>query len=156
MMGASLIDRPARNSLVEALRALSSGAISNDEFERRLPLGRTGDPAIREIYSKGAWMLYSDLHEYRLTGKDKLDVAAKAEVARWVLFLKTELPYEWPVLNAGQSLVMLLFCLLTFGWANRLFASRFRAHGDSAVWPFIRRTDYEAALHVPPYLDNAS
>lgn len=147
-----MIDRPARNRLAEALRALASGLVGNDEFEdARLPCSKT-DVAIREVFSKGAWMLYSDHREYCLAGEHKLDDATKAEVARWVLFLKTDLPYEWPVYSAPQTLGMIAANILTLGMANRLFASRLRTHGDVDVWPFIRKSDYEAALHNPPYL----
>ncbi len=148
----NLIDRNARDRLAEAMRALASGLITNDEFENsRLPHGAE-DVAIREVYSKGAWMLYSDLHEYRFTGNSKLDDATKAEVARWVLFLKTDLPYEWPASSALLSLAILMANLLTFGVANRLFTSRFHAYGDISVWPFISESDYEIALRFPPYL----
>ncbi len=154
MLGAKLIDRTARNILAEALRALSSGAISNDEFERRLPLGCTRAPAVREVFSKGAWQLYSDLREYRLTGRDKLEDITRSEVARWVLFLKTDLPYEWPIPNAMLALGMFSANLLTLGRANRLFTARYRTSGDIDVWPFIRKSDYDAAQGVPPYLNN--
>lgn len=151
-----MIDRTARNNLAEALRALSSGAISNTEFERRLFLRRTRDPAVMAIFSKGAWHLYSDLREYHLTGRDELDETTRSEVARWVLFLKTDLPYEWPVPNALLALGRLLVNLLTLGRANRLFAARFSTCGDTAVWPFIKKSDYDAAQDVPPYLNNRS
>jgi hypothetical protein len=147
-----VIDRKSRNALAESIRALVSGQISNDEFEdRRLPVSAE-DPAIWEIYSKGAWCLYSDLSEYRLIGKHRLTAQAKSEVARWILFLKTDLPYEWPRLSTGKFLGLLLLNILTLGTTNAVYAKRLRAHGDSAVWPFILRTDYEAALNSPAYL----
>lgn len=147
-----MIDRTARDRLAEALRALASGLISNDEFEdSRLPHSQD-DVAIREIFSRGAWMLYSDTHKYRLTGKNKLDAATRSEVARWILFLKTGLPYEWPVCSTPRMLGMLLANILTLGMANRILISRFEAYGDIDIWPFIRKADYEAALHNPPYL----
>lgn len=146
-----MIDRSARNQLAEALRVLAAGLVSNDEFEdSRLP--HSHDVAIREIFSRGAWMLYSDNREYRLTGKNKLDAATKSEVARWVLFLKTDLQYQWPVYSRLHMLGMLLANIMTLGMANRIFISRFAAYGDADVWPFIRKADYEAALHSPPYL----
>lgn len=147
-----MIDRTARDQLAEALRALAAGLVSNDEFEdSRLPYSRN-DAAICEIFSKDAWMLYSDTHEYRLTGKNKLDAATKSELARWLLFLKTDLQYEWPVYSRRYALGMLLANILTLGMATRIFISRYAAYGDADVWPFIRKADYEAALHNPPYL----
>lgn len=136
------------------MRALAAGLITNSEFENsRLPFSKK-DAAIREVFSKGAWMLYSDLHEYQLATNNKLDTAAKTEIARWILFLKTELPYEWPVNSGLQSIGMLLANLLTLGFAQRFFVRRYCAHGDIGVWPFIRKSDYEAALKNPPYLQH--
>lgn len=147
-----MIDRIARDHLAEALRALASGLISNNEFENsRLPYSKN-DMAIRAIFFRGAWMLYSDLHEYRLAGSNKTDHATKSEVARWVLFLKTDLPYEWTVCSTPETLGMLMANILTLGMANRLFIPRFEAQGDISVWPFIRKSAYEAVLHNPPYL----
>ena len=146
-----MIDRRARDRLAEAMRALAAGLISNDAFENdRLP-SSSDDAAIREIYSNGAWGLYSDHHEYRLRGRYKLNDKAKEDVARWVLFLKTDLPYEWPVTT--RRLLPLLANVFTLGLANKYyFWPRFRAHGEIEVWPFVRRADYEAALNHPPYL----
>lgn len=148
----TLIDRAARNRLAESMRALASGLISNDEFEdKRLPHS-ANDTAIFEVYSNGAWSLYSDLQEYRLSGRHKLDSKSRSEVARWVLFLKTNLPYEWPVTSFMQWVGMLLANLVTLGFANRWFKRHYRSFGDVGVWPFIRRSDYEVALQNPPYL----
>jgi len=150
-----MIDRNARNKLAEAMRALASGLITNDEFENnRLPHS-IEDNAIFEVYSKGAWFLYSDLQEYRLAGDHRLEKETKCAVARWILFLKTDCPYEWPVPTRSQTMLRLLANLFTLGIANRFFIRRFRAYGEADVWPFFRRADYEAALQKPVYLNNA-
>lgn len=150
-----MIDRNARNKLAEAMRALASGLITNDEFEdNHLPYSNE-DIAIFEVFSKGAWCLYSDFQEYRLAGIHRLEKETKHAVARWILFLKTDYPYEWPVPTRKQALLRLLANLLTLGMANRFFIRQFRAYGESDVWPFFRRTDYEAALQKPVYLNHA-
>lgn len=148
-----MVDRIARNRLAEAIRALASGCVSNDEFQdERVPRSKK-DAAISEIFFNGAWCLYSDFDEYRLVGKHRLAKATKSEIARWVLFLKTDLPYEWPVLSAWQRLGLLLANMVTLGLASRIFGRRFRSKGDSDVWPFFRRSDYEAVLNEPVYLN---
>ena len=150
-----MIDREARNKLAEAMRALASGLITNDEFEgKRLPNSKE-DLAISEVFSKGAWSLYSDFQEYRLSGVHRLDKKTKHDVARWVLFLKTDLPYEWPISNIKQGLLRFLINMLTFGAANKFYFRQYQAHGDIEVWPFLWRTDYEMALQKPVYLNNA-
>lgn len=147
------IDRHSRNQLAEAIRALAAGLISNDDFERnRMPHNRT-DPAINEIFSNGAWRLYSDLREYRLTGKNKLDDQTKEEVARWVLFLKTDLPYQWPVHTLRETFVRFFSNIITLGMASRYYENRLKLLGDTGVWPFLRRSDLEAALQNPRYLN---
>ena len=89
-----MIDRTSRNRLAELIRSLSSGQISNDEFEDLIP--ESDDDAIRQVFSHGAWCLYSDMKEYKLRGKDALSNETKSIVARWVLFLKTDIEYNWP------------------------------------------------------------
>lgn len=150
-----MVDREARNKLAEAMRALAAGLITNDEFEdQRLPHSKD-DPAISEIYSKGAWLLYSDLEEYRLVGINRLDEKTKSIVARWILFLKTDLPYEWPISNMKQGLRRFFANILSLGAANKAHVRQYQACGDIEVWPFLRRPDYEMALKNPVYLNNA-
>lgn len=150
-----MVDREARNKLAEAMRALANGLITNDEFEdNRLPRCKE-DLAISEVFSKGAWLLYSDLEEYRLSGIHRLDDKTKSVVARWVLFLKTDLPYEWPTSNIQQGLLRFFTKLLTLGVANKGYERKFKSCGDIEVWPFLRRADFEFALQNPVYLNNA-
>ena len=146
-----MVDRQARNQLAEALRALASGLITNDKFEDRVPRG-SKDPAVWSIFTDGAWLLYSDLKEYRLKGKNALSPEVKHHIARWVLFLRTDKPYEWPRFSRFQTFVFLLLGLATLGLSTRLFRKRYSKRGDIEVWPFICVPDYEEALHAPAYL----
>jgi len=147
----TLIDRPARTAMAEALRHLAAGRISNDQFVERLGLA-SRDAAVTEIHLNGAWYLYDDTREHRLTGRQRLDGEARHEVARWILFLKTDLEYEWPSLRGLRWMLLLLLSAVTLGAAGALYRRRMRRAGDIEVWPFLRRQDYEAALAQPPYL----
>ena len=91
-----MVDRSSRRQLAALLRQLAAGRMTNDEFERREPL-ESADPAIQAICSDGAWFLYDDLHEHRLIGKYRLDGRLRSDVARWVLFLETDIEYQWPI-----------------------------------------------------------
>ena len=82
-----MVDIDARRRLSDALRALVAGLVTNDEFEARLPDLRSADRAIGALFHHGAWFLYSDLSEHRLTGRHALSPQARRDVARWVLFL---------------------------------------------------------------------
>lgn len=145
-----MIDRRARDQLADAIRALVSGRISNDEFERRCP--RSSDPAVSEVFSQGAWMVYSDLREYRLRGKHRLSIRERKEVARWILFLKGERPYEWPTLTGLPGLVFFVTAVVTLGISRKLYRRQFEAAGEIEVWPFIRREHFDEALKTPVYL----
>ena len=132
-----------------------AGQITNDEFEDRLlPLG-SADPAVWEVFSSGAWCLYSDLREYRLTGKYRLPKEARREVTRWILFLKTDLEYEWPRLGRLRRLLLLLGNVFSVGVLGIAYRKYFRRFGDWDVWPFLRRSDYDVALKQPPYFTGA-
>jgi hypothetical protein len=147
-----MIDRSNRRKLAEALWHLASGQISNDEYENRTEF-RSSDLAIREIW-RAVWGLYSDLRMHRLTGKDALTPESKEAVARCILFLHSDLSWEWP--STRISLVTLLCNIGTFGVARRRADERYRAAGEFAVWPFFRRADYEAALANPKLLHRAT
>jgi hypothetical protein len=149
-----MIDRLARNQLAEAIRALVSGKISNDEFERGVPL-RSADPAVWHLYFDGAWFLYSDLWEYRLGNPHRLSRQGKTEVARWVLFLKTDQPFEWPQPSGLERALLFVGGLLTFGVVINFARRKYQASGKWSVWPFISQRAYEDALKSPVYVDAA-
>jgi hypothetical protein len=152
-----MIDRPARNRLAEGIRHLAAGLVDNVEFEDRV-LSRSSDPAVRGVFLCGPWFLYHDVVRYRLRGAHRLNPAVRREAARWVLFLKTDLPFEWPVEHRGilASVAWMVLNLVSMGFFARNSQRQFAQRGDVAVWPFIRRSDYEAALAKPPYLANPS
>lgn len=152
-----MIDENARKAFAQDLRALAAGNISNDHFEDvRLPATNTADPAVAAIYREGAWCLYSDLHEHTLRGRYALTRESKREVARWVLFLRSGLPYQWPELRGWRYCLLLLANAMTLGFANRLYRRYVARFGDTDVWPFLTHTDYVEALQHPPYLGGRS
>ena len=146
-----MVDRESRTKLAELIRHLVAGRITNDEFEDSFPL-RSADPAVWEVFSCGAWALYSDLWQYRLTGRYRLPKEARREVSRWILYLKTDLEYEWPRLSLIWSILFLVGNLFSVGLLGFGYRRYLRLCGDWEVWPFQRRSDYEAALEQPPYL----
>ena len=144
-----MVDSSSRRLAAEMLRQFAAGRLTNDELEERWP--RSLDPAIA-VVREAAWFLYSDLREYRLTGPDRLPGLVRKQVVRWVLFLHTDLPYEWPVPSPAQNLARQLVGLLTLGVSARLWAGRLSARGEVDLWPFIRRADFQAALRHPRLL----
>lgn len=148
-----MVDRKARDELAEQIRHLVAGQISNDEFEDRLP--ESTDTAIWEIFWNGAWGLYDDLSEHKLCGSQRIEKNDRRDIARWVLFLKTDLEYEWPPFPPKPQLLNMLLSVLTLGIYNRLAANRWKTRGEAEVWPFVRRSDYEQALVAHPYLSRS-
>ncbi|MBU2709254.1 hypothetical protein KCM76_24880 [Zooshikella marina] len=125
-----MIDRDARNKLSELIRSLSAGIITNDEFEDALPHSK--DAAVWEVFSHGAWCLYSDLKEYKLKGKDALAEDDRSIVARWILFLKSDNEYTWPSASFREQFLK----TISLGVFGQSTLDKWHEHGDVSSWPF--------------------
>lgn len=154
-----IVDRAARDRMAELTRWLCSGRLTNDAYEAALPL-HSRDPAIWSLFWEGTWELCDDFHEHRLVGKYRLEREAKRDIGRLVLFLKSDLPYEWPNRAAWEKLLLLVDLVLTHGLLSLLSRPLLRriyaSQGPIEIWPFYRRADYERALARPPYLCSRS
>jgi hypothetical protein len=110
------------------------------------------DPAVQEIYCRGLSGLYSDLHEHRLVGRYRLSREVRREVARAILFLKSDLDYEWSRPALWQELLWMVAGLLTLRAGNRFYLRWMGIQGEVNTWPFLRQEDLEWALRKPCYL----
>jgi hypothetical protein len=139
-----LLDRPSRDRYAELLEQFADGQLTNDEYEdAACPLLASRDPALGELWW-AMWHAYDDLHEHRLTGKHELTRDGRAAVSRMVLFLQSDLPYEWAVPGGRIGGAV---DLLTLGFLGRTYR-RWRAArygGDEGVWPFFRAGDLARA-----------
>jgi hypothetical protein len=135
-----MIDHRARKKLAERLRHLVAGQMTNDAFEDAAV--RTKDMAVREIEQRLAWPHYDDMHEHTLRGEFALTDGIRRDFARAVVFLQTDLEYEWKHRARLR------------GFLNSLRRTPpLRTEGgDLRYWPFYRRADYTAALKTPVYL----
>jgi hypothetical protein len=140
-----VIDRAARDHLSLHLRRLAAGRLTNADFDS-VRLDHAPDPALVAIGDAG-WQLYDDFFVYRLRGRRALTHETLSAVARCVLFLDTDLAYEWPPLR--PSIARLLLTLITLGHSLRRERQQWQASGPFAVWPFFREADYRAALSTP-------
>jgi hypothetical protein len=146
-----MIARTERTQLALQLRRLASGRISNDDFEDGTPR-HSPDAAVQELFLFG-WSLYHDYSTYRLRGRQAPSREVLDIVARCVLFLDSDLEYEWPEHPPRRALGWIV-ALLTLGWVDirRLGAwQQWRRTGDFEVWPFFRRTDCELARANPRF-----
>ena len=146
-----MIDRQARDNFAEILRHLAAGQITNDEFEDRMPL-KSKDAAVNRIFWAGAWHLYDDMREYKLAGKYRLPRDHKREVAKWILFLKSDFEYQYPKSLRVLDYIHPLLAIFSLGLAVPILRYYHNKLRDPAIWPFSNRIDYEHALANPPYL----
>jgi hypothetical protein len=93
----TMIDRAARSNLALHLRQLVTGRIRNDEYDEHYydRYINSQDAAVRAVATFG-WSLYSDSCGYRLKGAYSVSTESRRIAAHCVLFLQSELEYEWP------------------------------------------------------------
>jgi hypothetical protein len=89
------------------------------------------DPAVQEIYCRGLSGLYSDLHEHRLVGRYRLSREVRREVARAILFLKSDLDYEWSRPALWQELLWMVAGLLTLRSGSRFYLHWMGIQGEA-------------------------
>ncbi len=174
-----MIDKERRKKLALHLRHLSTGQISNDEFEEKVMKDvtygwlpeqyhrskecATDDKLIRPIL-EFSWCLYNDTYNHKLIGKHNLSDSQIKEIARFILFLHSELEYDWTFVDMTHPLIRfsfndLLKSIMTFGQHyNDLKLKReeefelMKKSGDFEYWPFKTKLDYENQLKQPPFL----
>jgi hypothetical protein len=175
-----MVDKDRRKKLALHLRHLSTGQISNDEFEERITEdvtygwlpeqyyrakeSKTDDPVIRPIL-EFSWCLYNDTYNHKLTGKHKLSDDQTKEIARFILFLRSDLEYDWTYVDLTNPVMRFSFTdilksIITLGQHYRdLNLKReeefelMKKTGDFELWPFKKRTEYEEQLKRQPFLN---
>jgi hypothetical protein len=109
-------------------------------------------------------MLYSDLKNHKLIGKYALHEDALKEIARFILFLHSDLEYKWKYVDMTNPLIKLTIndlikSIMTLGkYYKEIKEQRekdfeeMRKEGDIEYWPFKTKSDYENQLEKQPYL----
>jgi hypothetical protein len=134
-----MVDRHARDVAAEALREFMSGSISNKDYEWRFPRG-TRDPALEAIYSY-FWFSYSDTKEHTMTGDHAITDEGRAVVQRCLLFLKSDLAFQWPARKLLLAYPILR--LIGLGWiVNRSPKRESSLGGEIDVWPCFTKAQY--------------
>lgn len=175
-----MVDKDRRKKLALYLRQLSIGQIRNDEFEKRVAQDvtygflpeqyyrakecETDDSVIKPIL-EFSWCLYNDTYNYKLTGKHKLSDEQIKEIARFILFLHSDLEYEWTYIDLTNPVIRFSFSdilksIITFGQHYRHLNLKreeefelMKKTGDFEFWPFKTRTEYEQQLTRQPFLN---
>lgn len=152
-----LVDLEARKSASQLFRAFISGKITNFAFEENQPI--TVDPAIPAIWNT-SWLLYDDFEEHKLLQHRKLAMDVRRVCLRWLIFLHTDNPYDWPEIPLPGSDPTLRIQSRSLwdhlrgktGVLERESVEKFLATGNYAVWPFISQKSYRQALRQPKFM----
>ena len=139
-----MVDRKARNQLIDAIGGLAAGRIDNFDFDAVVDCIQTDDMGVVQI-RQAMWHVYDDLHRHTLTGKWALSDAQNKIVERFILFLRSNLDYQWPPQPLGNPFARLLVGILTLGFIPRYFDKKWRACGSWEVWPFISVGEFNDA-----------
>lgn len=139
-------DLSARKDYARTLRAYFTGRITNRQYEERIPLG--DHPAIDYFEHNFVWYEYDDARTHTHSFKN-LAPEGKETLKRMMLFLYSDLPFEWPVFVSKRPVFL---NWLTFGWAGRRYDERkfaFDSHGSMDTFPFRNEDDLLAELAKP-------
>ena len=151
-METGMLDRKARDKAAELLRQFASGRITNFELENRWPTSK--DPAIHGLDST-IWCFYDDFKEHKLQGPFALAPEMRRVIARWVIFLHTNEPYQWPnIAYPGVRPLHRSWITRRLGLLNLITRKeqRFINAGAFEVWPFISAQSFENARRRPRLL----
>lgn len=94
-----MIDHEQRKTLSQATRRLVTGRMSNDDFDDLYfdEFESSEDTAVKEIAGFCYGLYSSDtLLPYRLKGRHQVSSEVRQMTCRSVLFLRSDLEYEWP------------------------------------------------------------
>ncbi len=139
----------ARRQYAELVRQFLAGRMTNHQYEDRCDdLLDDGDDAVSQVYCE-LWKSYCDFREHYLGRKHGMTREGRRMAARWIMFLRSGRPYEYPIYGCLPSLVK----LLTLGIVRKPDPLSF---GDSDVWPYFRHADFDSDLTRPTYLNGVS
>ena len=154
-----MICRESRNRLATALRHYASGQISNDDLDDvEVDWRDRGAIAVQGM----SWCLYDDTRNHYVENRLPKGSDARKTVARWILFLHSDMEYMWPEYSFRQihmSPDNFVMNFLTLGlWKIRALNRKsrweqFLEAGEFSVWPFLLQSEYQHTLSNPKFLN---
>lgn len=145
-----MVDRKARDQLMDVIGRLVAGRIDNFDFDEVVESVQTDDMGVVEI-RKAMWYVYDDLCRHKLTKKWALSDAQKNIVERFILFLRSNIEYQWPPQPLQNPLARLFVGLPSFGYVPRHLDKKWQASGNWEVWPFKTLGEFnEATRRIGP------
>lgn len=151
-----MIDRQNRDALEHLLAFFAQGTIPTAKFREKLEQSvsevKTEDNAIQAIVAEA----YSFSAGWTGSVRDRL------EIARWLLFLRSNLEYEWPIHAVARWDDKVQLGGIWYRALNLLTAGGFHSRrrdqlveleqhsGERGRWPFFRESDFEEAIAKKP------
>jgi hypothetical protein len=144
-----MIDREWRDRVACALRRFASGRLHRYEFDRVMwGAARSADSAVVAVDDEIEWA-FLNYGPNRLVGRHALTAEQRRNVARWVLFLRSDEPYEWPV--RGSELLAILRAIRTLGKSWRANEEAWERAGERALWPFVSAGQLANVASMHPF-----
>ncbi len=114
----------------QLVRHFYSGRLTNHEYELACDsILQDADQAINQIYCQ-LWTTYCDFREHRMGLKHGMTRDGRRLLARWIMFLKSERPYEYPIHGCFSPIVK----WITLGLIRQPDPLTF---GDAEYWPYF-------------------
>ena len=140
-----------RRQYAELVRHFLSGRMINLKYELACDaILRDADAAIDHVYNE-LWKEYCDMREHRMGRRHGMTREGRRLAARWIMFLKSNRPYEYRYVKYSKGLI----ALLTLGLVRHYEYSE-NTKGDRDYWPYYRKTDFEYDLRHPTLLAGAA
>jgi hypothetical protein len=133
------VDPGARLEVVRLLEEFVDGKRTGISLYDSLP--KSEDPAIEGI-RQVVWHLFDDIVDQLVP----VTPQAQELLGRCTDFLRTDLPYRWPIPNRWLVLASMPLSLLTLGLANRIF---WRRYDLKTYWPFESQPARDGARRSP-------
>lgn len=133
----------------ELIRQFLSGRMTNHQYEDRCDaILDNADMAVDQIYCE-LWAGYCDFREHYLGMKHGMTREARRTTARWIMFLHSNRPYEYPTYGC----LPMLISICTLGMIRKPDP---KSAGDSQYWPYFRESDFRHDLARPKLLAGAT
>jgi hypothetical protein len=134
-----MIDRKKRDLLIKNIVKLLDGSLTVKEYEK-INLN-SDDQAVVEIVLEVSWFCDDIISSF---STQKVFIKYEECFKRFILFLSTDLEYEWPYPYPTFKYRFKRLCtLLTFGFLSCIREQQYEDYGDFEVWPFLRKEDFK-------------
>ena len=116
-----MLDRNARDKMAVNIRHLIAGIITADHFQEEgaIIACESNDPGVKAVYDEADGLI-SDIWPwwpYRLRGRRRVSSNTKELMSRTILFLYSDVEYQWPTENISNDSILERIAL----WACAIF-----------------------------------